>query len=266
MKRVVSTSLIVTGLALFVLALVVTPQGVPESVWTGIATGFFTTGLIEWVLLAIRDRERREEMARRAGLIAPLDYYDPVVEDDPVVDLALSNNNGEVAIHVVVATRFPEGMGLLYTRAIERAIEWAPLASTRRFAFGTSPNSSTNSRGRADACRSSSSTFHPVLALGYYSGRSGPTTWSSKFQYESHGRFRATPYATGETSSSSLSQKAVLTDAPSKKCSWLVRSNSLDLPAWPIYRLCFDPSRRDQLLTLRAHAWVHGNGTQPRLS
>jgi hypothetical protein len=99
-KRVVSGSLIATGLGLFVVALVIEPEGVPESVWTGIATGLFTTGLIELVLSTIRARERAQEMARRAHLITPLDYYD----HQGTFDIALSNKSGEVAIHVVVGT------------------------------------------------------------------------------------------------------------------------------------------------------------------
>jgi hypothetical protein len=126
-KRFVSTFLISIGLALFVLALVISPQGVLESVWTGIATGLFTTGLVDLILSAIKKRERAEEVARRAGLIKPLDYYDPVANDDPLVDVVLSNDSDEVAIHVVVATHFPEGVGLIHTSAINRAIEWAPL-------------------------------------------------------------------------------------------------------------------------------------------
>ena len=121
MKRDVTRSLIVMGLGLFVVAWVVEPEGVLESVWTGFATGLFTTGLVEWVLSAITAREREEEVARRAALITPLDYY------DDVVDLALSNDGGEVAIHVVVGTNFPEDAGLIHTKAVQQAIEWAPM-------------------------------------------------------------------------------------------------------------------------------------------
>jgi hypothetical protein len=120
-KKGVSWSLIVVGLALFVAALVVKPEEVLGSVWTGIATGLFTTGLVEWVTSAIATRDRQEQVARRAALITPIDYY------DDEVDLALSNNGGEVAIHVVVGTNFPEGKDLIHTKAVQRAIEWAPM-------------------------------------------------------------------------------------------------------------------------------------------
>lgn len=96
------------------------PRGVTESVWTGIATGLFTTGLIELVLNLMRARERAEEMRRRAHLITPLDYH----LEGNMLDLVLDNRSGEVAVYVVVGTHFPDDLGLMHTRAVERAFEW----------------------------------------------------------------------------------------------------------------------------------------------
>jgi hypothetical protein len=62
-------------------------------------------------------------MTRRSDLITPLDY----ASEEGVLDLALSNNSGEVAIHVVVATSFSgadRSGGLMHTKAIQRAFEW----------------------------------------------------------------------------------------------------------------------------------------------
>src|SRR6185503_10114745 len=101
-KLGVSACLIAAGLGLFVVALFVNPQGVPESVLTGIATGLFTTGLIEFVLSTMGARDRKKEMTRRRDLITPLDYG----SEEGVLNLVLSNESGEVAIHVVVATNF----------------------------------------------------------------------------------------------------------------------------------------------------------------
>ncbi|MFZ0188234.1 MAG: hypothetical protein WAL72_14975 [Streptosporangiaceae bacterium] len=120
MKLTVSASLTATGLGLFVAALLIEPHGVTESVWTGIATGLFTTGLIELVLNRMRARERAEEMRRRDRLITPLDYH----LEGNMLDLVLDNRSGEVAVYVVVGTHFPGDLGLMRTRAVERAFEW----------------------------------------------------------------------------------------------------------------------------------------------
>jgi hypothetical protein len=120
MKLTVSASLTATGLGLFVAALLIEPRGVTESVWTGIATGLFTTGLIELVLNRMRTRERAEEMCRRAHLITPLEYH----TEGNMLDLVLDNRSGEVAVYVVVGTHFPDDLGLMHTRAVERAFEW----------------------------------------------------------------------------------------------------------------------------------------------
>jgi hypothetical protein len=131
MKLSVSASLIATGLGLFVVALLIEPRGVAESVWTGIATGLFTTGLIESVLIHMRTRERKEEMGRRAHLITPLDY----ASKDNILDLVLDNRSGEVAVYVVVGTHFPDDLGLMHTRAVERAFEWTSVTFDQAIQF-----------------------------------------------------------------------------------------------------------------------------------
>jgi hypothetical protein len=135
MKLTVSASLTATGLGLFVAALFIEPRGVTESVWTGIATGLFTTGLIELVLNRMRARERAEEMRRRAHLITPLDYH----SEGNMLDLVLDNRSSEVAVYVVVGTHFPEDLGLMYTRGVERAFEWTSVTFDQAIQILDSP-------------------------------------------------------------------------------------------------------------------------------
>jgi hypothetical protein len=139
MKLTVSAFLTATGLGLFVAALLIEPRGVTESVWTGIATGLFTTGLIELVLNRIRVRDRAEEKRRRAQLITPLDY-----SEGNLLDLVLDNKSGEVAVYVVVGTHFPDGLGLLRTRAVERAFEWTSITFDQAIQFIDSPELASN--------------------------------------------------------------------------------------------------------------------------
>lgn len=131
MKLSVSASLIATGLGLFVAALLIEPRGVTESVWTGIATGLFTTGLIESVLIHMSARERAAEMGRRSYLITLLEYHNR----SNILDLVLDNRSGEVAIYVVVGTHFRDDLGLMRTRAVERAFEWTSVTFDQAIQF-----------------------------------------------------------------------------------------------------------------------------------